>query len=285
MCPLALGSQTGGSITRPATYCGVCGLKPTWGLLRTEGVVPVSFHLDHPGPLAGSAADLRIALEALLPAAYPTRRRLLELERDRAAAEPSDARRRIGWTSDFFGERSEPAAWTSYTATLEKLREAGAELVPIELPASMAMLQRVHRTIMSVEAAAYHRPRFPSQRAAFSPHVAKLLDDGWAASAFDYADALAARIEFRREMGRRLAQVDLLVTPGTTGPAPARLDTTGDPQFNSPWSLAGLPTVSLPSDRVDGLPVGIQLIGPWYRELSLLDAAEWAESVIQFKVA
>lgn len=275
MCPGALGSQTGGSITRPASYCGLCGLKPSWALLNADGVVPVSFHLDHPGPLATSIADLRLLFEVLLAAASPTRR---EFVRARSAGRSLGPRApRLGWVGDYFPGETEPATWNVLSAAIEHLGRAGAEVRPARLPASFARVHAAHRRIMAIEAAWYHRERFPRCRDAFGPHLAQLLDEGRAATAFEYAEALSTRLEFRRELAPLLAEFDALVTPATTGPAPPRLDTTGDPRFNSPWSFAGVPTVCLPAGLVDGMPVGLQLIAPWYGELGLLETAAWVE--------
>ncbi len=279
MCLAALGSQTGGSITRPASYCGICGLKPSWGLLRSEGLVPVSFHLDHPGPMAACVDDLRALFEVLLEAAYPTRRRFVEQS---PAGEPAAALAglRVGWLSDYFAEHTEPAAWQASLSAMERLRQQGAVVETLPLPPAFAGVHQAHRTIMAVEAALYHRPRFPRLREKFSPHMAALLDEGLRASALDYAAALEHRLAFRRALAQSLAQCDLLATPAATGPAPPRLDTTGDPKFNSPWSLAGVPTVSLPAGEVGGMPIALQLIGPWYGERALLTRAAAIEGAL-----
>ncbi len=283
MCMAAIGSQTGGSITRPAAYCGVCGCKPSFGRVSRAGMVPVSFHLDHPGPLARSVQDLAIFLAAVAGADpedpftsdKPVPDYSLGLDRPNPP--------RLGYFDEFFLHEADAPVREATLEAFAKLRAAGAEVEEVPLPAGFADLLPLHRTIMAVEAAEYHRHDFPARRNDYGAKLAGLLDEGLATSAVDYARALKHKIQFSHAMRLALADVDALVTPGATSTAPATLDTTGDPKFNSPWSYTGLPTVSLPCRlAADGLPTALQLVGDSYEEAELFAAAAWCERTLDF---
>ena len=142
----------------------------------------------------------------------------------------------------------------------------------------------MHRRVMAAEAADFHRTAFGAPRAGYGPNMAGLLAEGFDVSIADYQAALRHQHLFRQATLRALSGVDALVTPATPSPAPAGLASTGDPRFNSPWSFAGLPTVSIPMALVrSGLPISLQLIGPAWSEASLLAAAIWCERTLNFQ--
>lgn len=284
MCLAAIGSQTGGSITRPASYCGVAGLKPTFGLLDLGGAVPVSYHLDHAGAMAKSVGDLATMLQVMTT---PTPDEALDrsLQRtDYLAAGESARVPRLGVIEPFFLERCDSAARESFQRALDSLRQGGAHIILAAPPTSFADLLPLHRKIMAVEAAAYHRAAFAGHRSAYGPHVAALIDEGLNTPAWDYATAMRHLEWYRSHAWDDLPDVDALVTPATPSAAPPRLDTTGDAQFNIPWSYAGLPTVSIPCGLTrEGMPVALQLIGPKLGEPTLLSAAAWCERRLRFE--
>ncbi|HEV3002851.1 MAG TPA: amidase [Pirellulales bacterium] len=282
MCLGAIGSQTGGSITRPASYCGIAGCKPTLGRVSTTGLVPLSFHLDHPGPIARTVGDLATILSAI--AGYdPADPVSVDVPAvDDVLGDRATVPRRLGLLEEFFMEGASPAVVAGVRKALGTLQTAGATVVSATLPASFAQVHRHHRRIMAVDAAHEHRAFFPSRRSEFGPNIASLLDEGLAASAIDYAASLAHQQRFRREMTAALEGFDALVTPATVDTAPDTR-TTGDPKFNSPWSHAGLPTVSFPIGLAnDGLPLSLQLIGRPFDEGRLLRAAAWCEAQVGF---
>jgi Asp-tRNA(Asn)/Glu-tRNA(Gln) amidotransferase A subunit family amidase len=283
MCAAALGSQTGGSIIRPAAYCGVCGMKPTWGRLSLAGIVPLSFQLDHPGPMARSVADLEIVYRAL--AAFDVddpcsqRRDEMEVDPSRRTAAP-----RVGLVGGFFHERADDDVRRNTAAVVERLRQSGATVENVELPPSFAGVVAAHRLVMAVGAAAYHRETFAARRTEYGPRIASLLDEGLATTATDYARALELQLRFRRDMERLFddTRLDALLMPSVSNPAPPA-DTTGDPSFQAPWSFAGLPVVTMPSGLSnDGLPTAVQCVGQAWRELPLLATAAWCEGAIAF---
>jgi len=282
MCFAAIGSQTGGSITRPASYCGVAGLKPTYGRVSCQGILPLAPSMDHPGPIARTVADLAalfaviLALEAddpLTRAPIPTFEPPTT-ERN----QPPRLARLTGWLD----EAAEPHVRAVTAQALDTLRSAGAVIDDVSLPLSFTHVHRRHRAIMAVEAAAVHRDHFPAQRETYGPQISSLLDEGRRASPLDYAAALLARETFRRDTRTLLDGYDALVMPSTTTTAPPLADGhTGDPKFNSLWSYSGFPTVSIPSGLADnGLPVGLQLIGRPWQEPALLMAAGWCEQAL-----
>ncbi len=268
MCLGALGSQTGGSITRPAAYCGVAGLKPTYGKLDATGIVPLAPSLDHPGPIARTAADLAVLWQALCPG-------------DPVAPPPARPPR-LGRLGGLFRDRAEPATLAALAAALDRLADAGASVTAPALPASFATVGLQHRTIMAAEAASVHAGRRSLVPNDYPDRIAALLDEGAAARATAYIFAREHRRRLRVEILDCFGLADVLVTPAATGPAPDR-STTGDPVFNSPWSYTGLPTVTIPMARTaDDLPLGLQLVGRPGAEPELLAHARWCEEQLGF---
>ncbi len=282
MCLGATGTQTGGSLVRPASYCGVAACKPTFGRVSLEGTVPVSYHLDHAGMIAPSVDDLATLLGPVLwsenePAsAY----RIPPWDPDE---EPDQAvRPRLGLVEEFLHE-SDESVRSKVLAAVERLRAAGATIEPARLGLDFAAIRRMHRRIMAVEAAAYHRPTFLARRDAYGPNIASLLDEGLSVPGVDYAEALAHQRTVRRTIGDRFGSFDALVMPATNTTAPG-LQTTGDSGFQSPWSYAGVPAISLPCALAhDGLPVALQLAARHGGEADLFRLGVWCEGQLGFR--
>jgi aspartyl-tRNA(Asn)/glutamyl-tRNA(Gln) amidotransferase subunit A len=267
MCHAALGTQTGGSIIRPAAYCGVAGLKPGHGDISLDGIAPLTLHMDHVGPLARTVADLYAVWQSLATGAYGT----IEGHFTMGWAEKD-----LEYWLDCYGvnrtlfvaegpllARASPEVRDITARAIERLKSS-VWVRPLPLPDSFNGVLTWHRRIMAAEAAAYHRQTFPSQRELYGPRISELLDEGRQVSGVDYAEALIERQRMRRELAALLgANQDLLgclVMPATTTPAPGP-ETTGDPAFNAPWSYLGLPSLTIPCGRTaGGLPVGLQFI-------------------------
>ncbi len=279
MCLGALGSQTGGSITRPAAYCGIAGCKPTFGKLPTAGVVPLAPSMDHPGPLGRCVRDLAILLQGMgggsTAGAFAS-------STDNLASiflEPLPPPR-LGRLRGLFEDKAEPCMRSLIEDVAEKLAAHGAIVTEHGLPAAFCEVIGRHRTVMAVEAAAFHEPRLRRHPDDYAPKIRALLEEGLSCSAPEYARCKEHQHRLQEEMATCLVGVDALLTPAATGPAPAA-DTTGDPEFNSPWSYTGLPTVSFPTGHfADGLPLAIQLVGKPFGEAELLAAAAWCERVL-----
>lgn len=281
MCLGALGTQTGGSITRPGSYCGVPSCKPTYGRVSTDGILPLAPSMDHPGPMARCVRDLAILLQAI---AGPDPRD--PSCADRAvpnyveAISASSSPPRLGRLHGLFDERADPVMLRLMNTVSEQFRRQGATVTDVALPALFAPIVANHRVVMAVEAAAYHKVRFERHPEDYAPEIRKLLEEGLACPAIEYARCRQHQEQLKREMLACFAEVDALLAPGTTGPAPTA-DSTGDPALNSPWSYTGLPVVGLPATwTADGLPLAIQLVGPPWREAELLAVAAWCEQVL-----
>jgi aspartyl-tRNA(Asn)/glutamyl-tRNA(Gln) amidotransferase subunit A len=275
MCLGALGSQTGGSITRPASYCGVAGFKPTFGRVSARGVVPLAPSMDHPGPLARCVRDLEILLLAMADGGWPL---------PTPDAESADARPVLGRLRGLFESKAEPVTTKMMDEVTDRLREGGAVVEDVSLPASFAEVLPRHRTIMAVEGAAFHQDRLRRHLEDYGPWIRGLLEEGLRCPAPEYARCKAHQKLLRREMESCFDGVEALLTPATTGPAPDA-GSTGDPAFNSPWSYTGFPTISFPAGRsLDGLPLAVQLVGRPWGEHELAAVAAWCEDALAFAV-
>lgn len=279
MCPGAIGTQTGGSLVRPASYCGVATLKPTFGQVSTEGIVPVSFHLDHPGPMARWVDDLAVLWQCLRPGGcIRPGKHASQAEACHLARPP-----RLGWI-EAFAELADATIRNAMETALEKLRMAGATIVSVGFPEPLTHVQARHRQIMAVEAAAYHRSSFATHRTQYGPMITSLLDEGLTIAGVDYADALAWQRQYAPRVAELLAGCDALIAPSIDTTAPATLETTGSNLFQAPFSCAGLPVVALPCGLADdGMPAGIQLVGPRHTEDGLLALALWCEDQLGFR--
>jgi len=273
MCLAAIGSQTGGSITRPASYCGVAGCKPTIGRVSTEGVFPAAHTLDHPGPIARCVADLAILVDVLEGTSPDPRERISLVPAARAP--------RIGRLHGLFDERAEPAMKTAFENALDRLRRAGASIVDAPLPAEFGDVLVSHRRIMVYEIGEVHARRYEQHPDDYLPGMRQLIEESRGVTPAVYVAALEHRGRLRQAIATTFSDVDLLACPATTGPAPDP-STTGDPSFNSPWSFTGLPTVSFPIGLTpDGMPLAIQLVGRSDEEAPLFAAALWCESALR----
>lgn len=303
MCMTAIGTQTGGSIIRPASYCGVCGFKPTFGHVSLDGVVPVSNHLDHAGPITRTVQDaamvfLAMARPQALAPMWPNgadEATQDETDNEVAASRLDDLARLLTEDSDplgalvglrplgeYFCEAAEDRVRHSFQTACDRIAPSLDLLPPLPLPVSFAGLHERHRRVMAVDAAAYHRDAFAACPDDFGRNIGTLIAAGLNERAVDYIEAVNARQRFRDDMNDLLGSDSLAITPATTTTAPT-LETTGDPGFNSPWSYAGLPAMTIPCGVDDqGLPCGLQIIGPSGSDLRVLRAAGICEQAIRF---
>ena len=289
MCLTALGTQTGGSITRPASFCGVASFKGAWGAWPLEGIVPVSEHLDHVGPMAHSVADLALLWTLVEARLRPERAGSLSRRTDAIMeGEWFDRARppRLAVIEDYYFETSEPTALDAFRASVARLEEAGAAVERLALPPSFAGMHASHRMVMAVEAAAVHREDFAVRPDTYRPKLTQLIEKGLSAPAVGYR---AARVHQKRFLEELAAALDapvgpaIAVSPATVASAAPLADgSTGDPQFNSVWSFAGLPTCTVPACLgEDGLPLSLQL-GAARESFELFQAAAWCEAVLAF---
>ena len=267
MTPLALGTQTVGSVLRPAAYCGVVGFKGTHGLIPTEGVVPLAWSLDHVGVFARAVADAALTAGVLA---------------GRALAGAASRPPRLALAAELV-DRATPETAAEVRAAADRFARAGATIEEVKLPASFAGVHAAGREVLEVEAAAYHEDLYRAHAAAYRPRTRELIAGGLARPAVAYARAQRARLAFREEVMPLLAAHDALLAPTAPAPAPEGL-ATGDPWFCAPWSFAGAPACSLPSGvSAAGLPHAVQLVAAAERDAELLVVAAWCERVLDFK--
>jgi aspartyl-tRNA(Asn)/glutamyl-tRNA(Gln) amidotransferase subunit A len=284
MCPASLGSQTGGSVLRPAAYCGVVGLKPTYGRISRHGVIACSWTLDHVGILARSVTDAAVLLGVLAGHDPQDPSTSTEGVPDYSPSGRSSRKPpHIGVVRAFYAEKSEEQVWSHTEKALAKLKKAGAHILEVKMPSSFHIVPHAHKIVMQAEAAAFHRKLFEEHRDQYGPKIRERTEVGLLIPGVDYLRAQQIKRLFRREMDKVMKQYDCLLTPTTSSPAPQGLSSTGNPWFQVPWSFSGLPTITIPSGLSDsGLPLGIQLVGAAYSEGKLLAAAKWCEGVMNF---
>lgn len=282
MVPAALGSQTGGSVLRPAAYCGIVGLKPTYGRIGRAGVFPVAWSMDHVGVLTRTVVDAALLLSALAgpeagdptAAAVPVPDYLAALENPRPP--------RIGLVRRLFQERTEPEAWAQLEATAQGLARAGAQVEEVEPAPEFDFLFDVYNIITAAEAAAYHAPTFAQRPDDYRPLLRAFIETGQLIPTTAYLQAQRARHHLARAALRLFDRWDVLLTSATTGPAPRGLESTGDPACNAPWSVFGFPALTLPIGLSgQGLPLGAQLVAAPWQEGRLLNAARWCELILE----
>ncbi len=280
MCLGALGSQTGGSITRPAAFCGIAGYKPSFGLLSRCGMFPFAPSLDHPGPMARTVDDLICLMTALAP-------KWLRADFFSLLSEPIvfdiDELPKFAVLNGAFIDKTEAAMRDALDATTKRLCVSGAmiaasDAVELELP---TLWQR-HRCVMSVEIAASQAERLQQQPKEFTPAVRSLIEEGLAARSVDYAVAIQFQRSLRSRVSRAMGD-SIWLMPASRGAAPTP-ETTGDPCMNSPWSFLGFPTITIPMAlSPEGLPLGLQLVAGPGRDLELFRVARWCEAALARK--
>jgi Asp-tRNA(Asn)/Glu-tRNA(Gln) amidotransferase A subunit family amidase len=272
MCLGALGSQTGGSITRPASYCGIAGCKPTYGFLPLDGIMPLAHSMDHPGPMALNVMDLALMFRAM-SSGFPIEPPPNYVEKAAVAS----SRPQFGRVRQLFEEKADESVRDMMDEICHRFGEDGAEMKEVALPAGFSDVIQRHRIIMAVEAAKYHEPRLRRHPEDYSPRVTQLLEEGLSCLGPEYARAEEHKKMLTAVMWNLVHRDNVLLCPATTGPAPLA-DTTGDPAFNSPWSYTGLPTISIQTGYfAGGLPLAIQLIAGPNHEDVLFSAAAWCE--------
>ena len=280
MVPLALGSQTGGSIIRPGSYCGVFALKPTFGLISRHGMFRLSRSLDHVGLFARGVDDLALLLEELAgfderdPDTHPGARALYR----EAALEPPPRAPRFGFFRSGRWSRVSEDAQAAFLALVERL---GAQVEEVELPVGAAELAERHRVVMDAEVALNLEREWETGRDRLSPSLRARIESGRAGRALEYLQARAALPPLNALLADLFERrCDAILTPAAEGTAPAGLESTGEPTFCTLWTLLGLPAVSVPLlQGGNRLPIGVQLVGPRHGDGRLLRTARWlAES-------
>ncbi|HEY7539824.1 MAG TPA: amidase [Methylomirabilota bacterium] len=279
MVPLALGTQTIGSNVRPAAYCGLVGLKPTFGRISTRGVMPLSYSQDHVGLMARSVEDIALGLSITAghdPDDASSSRMPVP---DYPAALTRRRAPRVGLLREFL-ERATPEVADITIEAVNRLARAGADVDEAKLPPTFRAVAAAAYVIMRSETASVHAERFALQADLYRPAIRSTIEMGMLIPGDLYVRALRLRRQFRREMSPLLERHDVLLTPTTPAPAPEGM-ATGDASFQLPWSISGLPSITVPCGlTTSGLPLGIQLVSGPFTEAPLLSAAAWCEDML-----
>lgn len=287
--PIAMGTDTGGSIRMPAGCCGIVGLKPTYGRVSKAGILPLSWSLDHAGPLTRSVSDAALVLGVIAgPDPFdPTALPVPLADYFSAAGAQSDLRGiRIGLPEAWLEASLDPGVATCFADGLRRLTDLGAEIVPVTLPPADVMTL-VNRLLALSEAASYHAPFLKDRADLYAPDVRLRLELGQYLLARDYLMAHRLRTEMTRHLHAVMADVHALVTPTMPIPSP-RIgqpvweygDGSREPvgeamiRYVAPFSVSGQPAFSLPCGFTpQGLPVGLQLVGRAFGEFDLIRIA------------
>ena len=284
--PLALGTQTLGSVIRPAAFNGVVGLKPSFGAIPRTGVHPLSPSLDHVGFFARRVDDVALALSLLAATSdADVHGRPLpgfELDPGRGLAPLDKPRFRVMRFRNWADVEAEQRKMFETAAA--KLREAGAVVEAREWEELDAVNWNTINTILASEASLIFGDlveRYPDRT---SNHLKTLVTTGKAISAFDYLAAKAMQEKLRAALTREMSDFDAILTVPAFGEAPQGLDFTGKAEYCAPWTLTGAPAISLPAGfGKNHLPLAIQLVGGYRQDLRLLSVAKWVEGVLRFE--
>jgi len=266
MVPLALGTQTGGSVIRPAAYCGAYAIKPSFGAINRAGTKFLAESLDTIGIFARCAGDLALAMEVLT---------------GRAGTRPPAGAPRIGLCRTARWSLADAATQANVEQAARSWERAGAVMRDFELPTGSAELFDRHKVIMGYETARALGWEYRNHRSELSATLRARLDEGWSVPRAEYDAMREHARRLRRELAERLREVDFLITPSAPSEAPASLASTGDLVFNRAWTLLGVPCVTIPYGKgARGLPLAVQLVGAHEADMTLLGWTEWVARVL-----
>ncbi|MFC7174143.1 amidase [Haloplanus litoreus] len=257
MCPLALGTQTVGSVIRPAAFCGIVGFKPSYDRIPRDGVVTFSSTVDHVGTFTADVAGAERAASVLCDGWEPV---------------TADERPVLGVVEGPYLDQASSAGRAGLEAGVDALADAGYEVRRVAMLDDIEAVNDRHDDLTGAELALSHAERYAEYGDRFADPTADLIEASHDVGVGELADARAAVRAFRSRVGDRMREhgVDLLLSPAAPGPAPSGIDDTGDPIMNLPWTHAGVPALTVPCGRVGGLPLGLQAVAPFGADESLL---------------
>ncbi len=267
LCPLALGTQTIGSIIRPAAFCGIVGFKPSYGRMSASGVIPLSKSLDHVGFFTQDVAGANIAASVLCEDWYY----LPEREKKPTLGVPNGA----------YLEQADPKAVEYFKSQCELLREFGYNIKKHTLFSDISEINTRHERLMAAEAALVHHDWYQSHKQEYSEQMVELLQEGYRVPTSEISAGRQSQFDIRHRIHKNMNKenIDIWIAPGACGPAPKGIDSTGDPTMNLPWTHSGLPTITIPTkDTIGGLPLGIQCVTKYNNDEDLLN---WSHQIAQ----
>jgi amidase len=267
MVEIALGTQTAASITRPASFCGVYGFKPSFGSYSLSGVKTLAHSLDTLGTFARSVSDIAL-MHSVLTRQQPHL--------------PMPTKPRIGVCKTPAWPKATPDCIAALETACRTLKSAGAEITDVVLPREYDALSDMQMLIMAYDAARDLAYEDASFRIQLSPQICELIDQGRAIPDQEYANAQRSAVKARLSARALFDRCDIVLAPAAPGEAPIGLEATGDPIFNRMWTLLQLPTICIPGfEGARELPIGVQFLGPLYGDRRLLDHAAWIEAAFQ----
>ena len=266
---VALGSQTVGSVIRPASFCGVVGYKPSYDRIPTGGMLYFSRSVDHVGFFTATASDARLAASALLVGW-------------RAGEDDEAPRPRIGLPRGPYLEQADNAMLEMLDEAADRLTRSGFDVQLTPTLGDIAEINQRHNRLTAYEFSVEHEERYARYGAMFRHESAAFYERGCKIDRAAAEQGRAGRIQLRQSLHERMdrAGIDLWLCPSAVGPAPRGLGSTGDPAMNLPWTHAGMPVISLPYGEADGLPLGLQLVGRFGRDEALLGQAAHVEAAL-----
>lgn len=271
MCPLTLGTQTVGSIVRPASYCGVIGFKPSYARISAQGVIPLAVSVDHMGFFTQDVGGAALAAAVLI-----------ENWQDETFTEASaDDRPVLGIPEGPYLQKASPEGLNHFRATQQKLVEAGFKVRPVTAMPDFEEIHTRHNALVAAEAAITHQEWFKDFSGLYHAKTIDLIERGQQVSAAQLEAARAGREQLRGELAALMAEhsIDLWLSPSAPGTAPVTLESTGDPVMNLPWTHAGVPAINLPSGFGENkLPLGLQVTAGWHDDEKLL---AWAAQIVE----
>jgi aspartyl-tRNA(Asn)/glutamyl-tRNA(Gln) amidotransferase subunit A len=291
MCHGALGSQTSGSICRPAAFCGIVGLKPTFGRVSRYGVHPLAWTLDHPGPMARTVRDAAILLDAVAGPDPNDPATVSAPGPGHAAAALADPRAReavvrglrIGVPDRYFSDGLDAEGAAAYRDALRALGDLGCRVEDVRLPELFEAAMDAHELIHHTEAAAVHADSYRAHPDGYGAKLRGVIEAGFHVPAPTYVRAQQVRTLLIEAMRTMMRDVDVVATPSAPGPAPAGLGSTGSPVYNRPFSFLGSPSITVPCGfTTAGLPLGIQFGGRPFEEVTLLSLAAAYEAATRW---
>jgi Asp-tRNA(Asn)/Glu-tRNA(Gln) amidotransferase A subunit family amidase len=271
MIPLALGTQTGGSVIRPASFCGCAAIKPSYRLLPTVGVKCYSWTLDTVGLFAAGVRDIAHGLAAMTG-------------RDELLPQASVPTPRIGVVTQDFAGAPEPEGAEALRIAAKATERAGASVRTLAMPEIVAEAWRAHPTVQEFEAHQALAWEYRENYDALAPNLRGRLDESRGMTPAAYDEAMRITGEARRALARVFEEVDVLLAVSAPGAAPKGLGSTGDARYNRLWTLMGTPCVNIPAYVADGeLPVGVQVIARYGEDAKALAAAQFVEEALARK--
>ncbi|MBM3181646.1 MAG: amidase [Chloroflexi bacterium] len=280
LCPLALGTQTIGSLIRPAAFCGVVGFKPTYERLSRDGVIPLSPSLDHIGFFTPDVETAKKVASVLMEN-WRIRDWTLR-QAQRGGLETGDSRPVLGIPEGPYLE-SASGEGLAHFENVCKLLSTHYQIRRVRVMDDYQVIRSRHDVIMSFDAANVHKEWFSRHEILYSSKFSDLIKRGQRITNSQLQTALQARESFRNQITQTMTahNIDLWICPPAIGPAPKGLDSTGDPVMCLPWTQIGSPAINLPAGKSDdGLPMGLQVIGKWNMDEELLAWAEDLEKIV-----